>query len=422
MKGHKKYLLGLIITSLLFSGCNNINKPVQKVEKEIKKVEEKTEKPEEKEKETKKVVEKEEDKEMDMDKYNKFVNESYNVIFKDYIMDTKEKNLIYSPYSYKMALEGVGKVTNAFNEDDYLSEAVKSNMPQNLDSVKTKNLVMLDKMNFDTQDKDISLVLFPDEGKELSIKTQKEVLGHVLLEPMYTVDTRFVSLNATKFESKWEKPFEITEKDEFNAFNDVLSDKDFLYGEIDKVAYTDEDVEVGRKELKEEGSYVYFVSPKKFERDNLEKVASKISEYVKAFEEQGTVTKTDNDVLSKSNNNVRIYDEVNVNIPKIDAESTIDILKAEANNGHAQLIDNFDYKDSIKSAYKQGSIDYIMQVANMKLDEEGVKAEAVTEMVSVMSMLPEEKEKDILDIDCSHPHFVVCVSQGVITFIGFIGY
>lgn len=421
MKGHKKYLSVLLLVSLLLTSCTNISKPIQKVEKETKKVEEKTEKPEEKKKETKKVVEKEEDKEMDMDKYNKFINESYSSIFKDYIMDTGEKNLIYSPYSYKMALEGVGKVTNAFNEDDYLSEAVKSNMPQNLNSVKTKNLVMLDKMNFDTQDKDISLVSFPDEGKELSVKTQKEVLGHVLLEPMYTVDTRFVSLNATKFESKWEKPFEIVEKNEFNAFNDVLSDKDFLYGEIDKVAYVDEDVEVGRKELKEEGSYAYFVSPKKFERDNLEKVASKIAEYVKAFEEQGTVTKTDNDVLSKSNNNVRIYDEVNVSIPKIDVESTIDILKAEANNGHAQLIDNFEYKDSIKSANKQGNIDSIMQVANMKLDEKGVKAEAVTEIV-VMEALPEEKEKDILDIDCSHPHFVVCVSQGVITFIGFIGY
>lgn len=421
MKGHKKYLSVLLLVSLLLTSCTNISKPVQKVEKETKRVEEKTEKPEEKEKETKKVVEKEEDKEMNMDKYNKFVNESYNVIFKDYIVDTKEKNLIYSPYSYKMALEGVGKVTNAFNKDDYLSEAVKSNMPQNLNSVKTKNLVMLDKMNFDTQDKDISLVSFLDEGKELSISIQKEVLGHVLLEPMYTVDTRFVSLNATKFESKWEKPFEITEKNEFNAFNDVLSDKDFLYGEIDKVAYVDEDVEVGRKELKDDGSYVYFVSPKKFERDNLEKVASKISEYVKAFEEQGTVTKTDDDVFSKSNNNVRIYDEVNVSIPKIDVESTIDILKAEADNGHAQLVDGFEYKDSIKSADKQGNIDSIMQVANMKLDEKGVKAEAVTEIVEMTSLAPEE-EKDILDIDCSRPHFVVCVSEGIITFIGFIGY
>lgn len=415
MKGHKKYLLGLLITSLLFSGCINISKPVQKVEKEIKKVEEKTEKPDEKGKEIKKVVEKKEEKKMDTAKYNNFVNESYSAIFKDYIMDTKEKNLIYSPYSYKMALEGVGKVTNAFNEDDYLSEAVKSNMPQNLNSVKTKNLVMLDKMNFDTQDKDISLVLFPDEGKELSIKTQKEVLGHVLSEPNYSTDTNFVSLNATKFESKWEKPFEITEKDEFNAFNDVLSDKDFLYGEIDKLAYVDEDVEVGRKKLKEDNSYVYFVSPKKFEKENLEKVASKIADYIKTFNRY----MVQDSLIGMEN--IKYYDEVNVRLPKIDTESTIDILKAEANNGHAQLMDNFAYKGTIKSAYKQGNIDSILQVANMKLDEEGVKAEAVTEIVNMTSLAP-DMEKDILDIDCSHPHFVVCVSEGVVTFIGFIGY
>lgn len=57
----------------------------------------------------------------------------------------------------------------------------------------------------------------------------------------------------------------------------------------------------------------------------------------------------------------------------------------------------------------------------MKLDEEGVKAEAITEIVT-MTVLAPEKEKDILNIDCYNPHFVVCVSQGIVTFIGFIGY
>lgn len=352
---------------------------------------------------------------LNFDEYNKFVNDSYSAIFQNYILDNKERNLIYSPYSYKMALEGVGKITNSFDNDSYLSEAVKSNMLQNLSSVKTKNLVMLNKMNFDTQNKDISLVSFPDEAKKLSVDTQKEVLGHVLLEPDYSTDTNFVSLNATKFESKWEEPFEIVEKGEFNAFNDVLSSKDFLYGEIDKVAYVDEDVEVGSKKLKDDGSYVYFVSPKKFERENLEKVASKIPNYIKdinAFISQG---------FAKETKNVKEYDEVNISIPKIDTESTIDILKAEADNRHAQLMDNFEYKDNIKSANKQGNIDSIIQVANMKLDEKGVKAEAVTEIVEMTSLAPEEK-KDILDINCDHPHFVVCVSQGIITFIGFIGY
>lgn len=352
---------------------------------------------------------------LNIEKYNKFVNESYSSIFKNYIMDTKEKNLIYSPYSYKMALEGVGKITNSFDNDNYLSEAIKSNMSQNLSSVKTKNLVMLNKMNFDTKDKSISLVSFPDEAKKLSINTQKEVLGHVLLDPDYSTDTNFVSLNATKFESKWEKPFEIVEKGEFNAFNDILSSKDFLYGEIDKVAYVDEDVEVGSKKLKDDGSYVYFISPKKFEKENLEKIASKIPNYIEdinAFISQG---------FAKETKNVKEYDEVNISIPKIDAESTIDILNSEINGGHTQLANSYKYKDNIKSALKEGSINSILQVANMKLDEKGVKAEAVTEIVEMTSLAPEEK-KDILDINCDHPHFVVCVSQGIITFIGFIGY
>ena len=402
MKKYKKFLIGLLLPGLLLTSCNK--KPVSNNETTSKEKIEKTE-----------AVKEKPNNKLSLEQYNKFVNESYSSIFKNYISDTGEKNLIYSPYSYKMALEGLGKVTDSFNDDGYLSEAVKSNMPQNLNSVKTKNLVMLNKASFDTKDKDISLVSFPDEAKELSINTQKEVLGHVLLEPVYTLETRFVSLNATKFESKWDKPFEITEKSEFNAFNDVLSDKDFLYGEIDKVAYVDEDVEVGSKKLKEDGSFVYFINPKKLERENLEKISSKISNYI------DEINSFIGQSFAKETKNVKYYDEVNINIPKIDAESTIDILKAEVNNEHSTLLNGFEYKDSITSKTKDGSIDSIMQVTNMKLDEEGVKAEAVTEITDGVSLAPNQ-EKDILDIDCNHPHFVVCVSEGIITFIGFIGY
>lgn len=402
MKKYKNILIGSLLPCLIITACNE--KPVLNNENTSR---EKVEKPE--------AVKEEPNNKLNFKQYNEFVNESYSSIFKNYISDTKEKNLIYSPYSYKMALEGLGKVTESFNDDSYLSEAVKSNMPQNLSPVKTKNLVMLNKADFDTKDNNISLVSFPDEGKELSISTQKEVLGHVLLEPKYSADTRFVSLNATKFESKWEKPFEITEKNEFNAFNDVLSDKDFLYGEIDNIAYVDEDVEVGRKKLKDDGSFVYFINPKKFGKENLKKISSKISNYI------DKINSFIGQSFTKETKNIKYYDEVNINIPKIDSESTIDILKAETNHGHSTLLNGFKYKDSIKSANKQGNIDSILQVANMKLDEEGVKAEAVTGVVELTSLAP-NIEKDILDIDCNHPHFVVCVNEGITTFIGFIGY
>lgn len=402
IKTQKAFLIGLLAISLV--ACENkpaIEQPENKIEKEIANNED--------------VVKKDKEEKMDVTKYNKFASESYSSIFKDYIIDTKEKNLIYSPYSYKMALEGVGKVTNSFDTDSYLSEAVKENMPQNLSSVKTKNLVMLDKTTFDTKDKGISLVLFPDEAEKLSIDTQKEVLGHVLSEPKYSTDAKFVSLNATKFESKWKVPFKRTKTDEFNTLDSTVSNKDFLYGEIDNIAYVDEDVEVGRKKLKEDNSYVYFVNPKKFEKEDLKKIASKISDYIETLDRY----MVQDSLIGLEN--IKDYDEVNISLPKIDTESTIDILKSEANNGHPQLAGNFKYKDSIKSSLKDCSIDSIMQVANMKLDEEGVKAEAVTEIVTTTSLAP-EKEKDILNIDCYNPHFVVCVSEGIITFIGFIGY
>ena len=402
IKTQKAFLIGLLAISLVACGNKStIEQPENEIEKEIVKNED--------------VVKKDKEDKMDVVKYNEFASESYSSIFKDYIKDSKEKNLIYSPYSYKMALEGLGKVTNSFDKDSYLSEAVKENMSQNLSSVKTKNLVMLDKTTFDTKDKGISLVSFPDEAAKLSIDTQKEVLGHVLLEPKYSIDVRFVSLNATKFESKWKAPFKRTETDEFNTLDGAVSDKDFLYGEIDNIAYVDEDVEVGRKKLKEDGSYVYFVNPKKSEKEDLQKVASKISDYIETFNRY----MVQDSLIGMEN--IKDYDEVNISLPKIDTESTIDILKAEVENGHSQLADNFKYKDSIKSPLKDGSIDSIMQVANMKLDEEGVKAEAVTEIVTMTALAP-EKEKDILNIDCSHPHFVVCVSEGIITFVGFIGY
>lgn len=402
IKKQKAFLIGLLAISL--AACGNksaVEQPENKIKKEIVKNEN--------------VIKEDKKEKMDVVKYNEFASESYSSIFKDYIKDSKEKNLIYSPYSYKMALEGLGKVTNSFDKDSYLSEAVKENMSQNLSSVKTKNLVMLDKTTFDTKDKGISLVSFPDEAAKLSIDTQKEVLGHVLLEPKYSIDVRFVSLNATKFESKWKAPFKRTETDEFNTLDGAVSDKDFLYGEIDNIAYVDEDVEVGRKKLKEDGSYVYFVNPKKSEKEDLQKVASKISDYIETFNRY----MVQDSLIGMEN--IKDYDEVNISLPKIDTESTIDILKAEVENGHPQLASNFKYKDSIKSSLKDGSIDSIMQVANMKLDEEGVKAEAVTEILTKTALAP-EKEKDILNIDCSNPHFVVCVSEGIITFVGFIGY
>ena len=99
--------------------------------------------------------------EIDNLKYDKFTSESYTAIFKDYINNTDETNLIYSPYSYKLALEGLGTVTADFDADEYLGYATQDNMPKELDGTRTKTITMLNKNEFETKDKNIKLVEFP---------------------------------------------------------------------------------------------------------------------------------------------------------------------------------------------------------------------------------------------------------------------
>lgn len=133
----KNILAAIIIAMLLMTACTKVSdEPKEKVE-------------------------------IDNLKYDKFTSESYTAIFEDYINNTDEKNLIYSPYSYKLALEGLGTVTADFDADEYLGYAVKDNMPKELSGTRTKTIIMLNKNEFETKDKNIKLVEFPDEAAKL---------------------------------------------------------------------------------------------------------------------------------------------------------------------------------------------------------------------------------------------------------------
>ncbi len=174
----KNILAAIIVFMLLMAGCTNKpDTPNEKVE-------------------------------IDNLKYDKFTSESYTAIFKDYINNTDEKNLIYSPYSYKLALEGLGTVTKDFDTDEYLGYATQDNMPKELDATRTKTIIMLNKNEFETKDKNIKLVEFPGEAAKLSDKAKKEVFGELLWPSEYDGVTRFAIMNATKFESEWAKPFD----------------------------------------------------------------------------------------------------------------------------------------------------------------------------------------------------------------------
>ncbi len=352
--------------------------------------------------------------EIDNLKYDKFTSESYTAIFKDYINNTDETNLIYSPYSYKLALEGLGTVTADFDADEYLGYATQDNMPKELDGTRTKTITMLNKNEFETKDKNIKLVEFPGEAAKLSDNAKKEVFGEALWPSEYDGATRFAIMNATKFESEWAEPFDkdMIKEDEFYTFGDARETtmKKYMIGEIDCLAYDDDDVMVGMKSLKSTNSAIYFIAPKDFTKEKITNIAANITTYVNKLRDY------------KEGNGAKFYDYVNIKVPMIMDETKIDVLKAELNGGHASLANGFKVRDTITNkGDEELYIGDITQFARFKLDDKGVRAEAVTDIKAEGAEAPVENPT-VLNIECTQPFFVVVESEGVVTFITFIGY
>lgn len=355
--------------------------------------------------------------EVDNLKYDKFTSESYTAIFEDYINNTDEKNLIYSPYSYKLALEGLGTVTKDFDTDEYLAYAVQDNMPKELSGTRTKTITMLNKNEFETKDKNINVVDFTSEAAKLSDKAKKEVFGELLWPSEYDGATRFAIMNATKFESEWAEPFDksLMSDDEFCTYGDgsgkpgSIIKKKYMFGELDGLAYDDDDVMVGMKPLKSTNSAVYFIAAKDFTKEKITKIAANITTYVNKLRDY------------KEGNGAKYYDYVNIKVPMIMDETEIDVLKAELNGEHASLAKGFKVRDTITNKGEEELyINDIVQFARFKLDDKGVRAEAVTD-IKETAEAPVENPTE-LNIECTQPFFVVVESQGVVTFITFIGY
>ena len=380
----KNILAAIIIVVLLMTACTKVSdEPKEKVE-------------------------------IDNLKYDKFTSESYSAIFKDYINNTDEKNLIYSPYSYKLALEGLGTVTANFDADEYLGYATQDNMPKELDGTRTKTITMLNKNEFETKDKNIKLVEFPGEAAKLSDNAKKEVFGEALWPSEYDGATRFAIMNATKFESEWAEPFDkdMIKEDEFYTFGDARETtmKKYMIGEIDCLAYDDDDVMVGMKPLKSTNSAIYFIAPKDFTKEKITNIAANITTYVNKLRDY------------KEGNGAKFYDYVNIKVPMIMDETKIDVLKAELNGGHASLANGFKVRDTITNkGDEELYIGDITQFARFKLDDKGVRAEAVTDIKAEGAEAPIEDPTE-LNIECTQPFFVVVESEGVVTFITFIGY
>lgn len=351
-------------------------------------------------------------KKLDIKEYNKFVAKSFSKVFNNFIANNnKKENLVFSPYSYKAALEGLGKTTDNFNESNYLGYAVKENLPKELSNLKSKTITMINKDVAESTPTGVDLLKFPQEAAKKSIDLQNEILGHVIKKPDFTEDLSLAIVNASSFKGTWKDQFDIeeTKSDNFKNIDGNTVKKDIMSGKIDNVAYSDKEMNIGRKALAQNNSYVYFIEPKS---DNYKKIAESIPEKITTIENYLLLN-------SMAQNNVETYDNVFVKVPRVNISSSVDVLKAEDN----EIKTPFAFKDTIKlrdGILNNHVIKEISQVANIVLNEKEVKAEAVTDIKAVTTSLATVQKE--LEIDCTKPHFVVTVSNGVISFIGFVGY
>ena len=362
----------------------------------------------------------------DIDVYNKFITDSYAGIFNNFLQQSAEKTLVYSPFSYAKALQGLGSLTPDFDNNPYIGKLINQRMKEGVSNINTDTLVMINKEYFTTKDKSFKLVSFrkengESEAEKASVDLQKRIVGEVMLGPDYKEDLASVIINATRFYGKWEKPFdkENTEVGKFTTMDNKKVDKDIMYaGDLIKIGLDNDMVAVGAKRLKsdnEDGrALTYFIEAKKWDKESLKTIANNIPKYISEIENFNKESKE---------TSAKFYDGVTVTVPRLDIESRIELDEIEKANGHESLFGSIRERDAIKRTGKDLSsmqVSEITQVAKMRMDEEEIEAKAVTEMkMELTAMIPEEET--VLDIDCTHPHFIVTVSDGIISFIGFVG-
>lgn len=362
----------------------------------------------------------------DIDVYNKFITDSYAGIFNNFLQQSAEKTLVYSPFSYAKALQGLGSLTPDFDNNAYIGKLINQKMKEGVSNINTDTLVMINKEYLTTKDKSFKLVSFKKENGEseaekASVDLQKRIVGEVMLGPDYKEDLASVIINATRFYGKWEKPFDKgnTEVGKFTTMDNKKVDKDIMYaGDLIKVGLDNDLVAVGAKRLKsdnEDGrALTYFIEAKKWDKESLKTIANNIPKYISEIENFNKESKE---------TSAKFYDGVTVTVPRLDIESRIELDEIEKANGHESLFGSVRERDTIQRTGKDFSsmqVGKITQVTKMRMDEEEIEAKAVTEIqVEMTALLPEEKT--YLDIDCTHPHFIVTVSEGIISFIGFVG-
>lgn len=275
MKKNKLFVL-ILVTAMLFTGCKKEStlkeKPVDKPENKVQEQEKKDNKKEEKkkvDKEEKKKVDKKDDKkeekkeetkteekeeikevkevketkeveeakeELNLDDYNDFVVTSYERVFNNWLKTKGNGHLVYSPYSYKKAFEGLGNLTDDFRNNKYIGKVSYSTLstPSNITE---GTVTMLNKDMFETNDARFKVVSFKkgeglSEAEKTSKDLQNRVLNEVLLAPDYNESLASVIINATRFFGKWKEPFEkdMTQEGDFTTLDNSTVKKKYYAG------------------------------------------------------------------------------------------------------------------------------------------------------------------------------------------------
>ena len=347
------------------------------------------------------------DGEENKEAYNEFLKTNLATILSD--ETALDNNFVYSPFSYRRALESLTLVTDDFNDSPYFGAKLLKDANGN--NFKSKTEVILNKDMFNIKNKVDEFVLkdFPSGAEDESKKIQKDVLGETILKPSYKPENAMVVINATAFQGKWEKAFEKsrTYKDNFTTISRDVVEKDFMQGNIDNVVLQNELVDIGRKSMETPGDYAYFVDVKNPTAENILEVARELPGYIESMENLSTS-------FGASERGT-----VFLAVPKCDIKTNVDILELEKKGANKEIFEKtFDTNENLERLSDDPIfISGIKQAASFKMDENKIEAKAATEIKTESMMAPVDEP---LEIILDSPHFIVTTTNGVITFVALV--
>lgn len=314
--------------------------------------------------------------------------------FKDNGIDN---NLAISPLgisrTLSMLANGMDTEDNMLSYYKNFSLLDKKYKNTNSESIILANKTLTTLSKEGKNNKYIKSVEFPEEATKEKLNLQKRVLGEALNSDKFKEDLVLALLDATKFKSDWEDPFdpENTTKEDFTLANGDKKEIDMMVENEGRQALITKDVEMTSKRGKN-GSIVYFIKPKS---KDIASEYGKISEYMKEFNRDSL------------NYNVNLY------VPKVEFKSKIENLGKYLNSlGLDAISETFDLPNYITKTVNPLFIGSFSQDTYFKLDEKGTEAKSYTEMGVEMTSLPIGETKEV-DIKMNSPYFIVVEDKSI---------